>query len=276
MIKFFRKLRLDALSRKRFPKYLIYATGEIILVVIGILIALQINTWNENRKESIEEKAILESLYENLLLARQQSETLITEENELKKLLIQILEADSNNVDRDSLVITHSVFKAAVWDLQSNQPTFNIYINLKNTNKLSLIKNKDINQKFTDLEFQLNKLNDILSDRLSVHQIRIDDVLENDINFIPLVKANIPEINITNESQNNYAEVLKNQRIRNLLGMKLTLTQDVIDFRKNLDKEISVLIHLIDSEIDQEYTTKKKMIKLFHYQNRVEHLKKIW
>ena len=51
MIKFFRKLRLDALSRKRFPKYLIYATGEIILVVIGILIALQINNWNETRKE---------------------------------------------------------------------------------------------------------------------------------------------------------------------------------------------------------------------------------
>ncbi|PZX37137.1 hypothetical protein LX97_03159 [Nonlabens dokdonensis] len=50
MIKFFRKIRLDALSRKRIPKYLTYAIGEIILVVIGILIALQINNWNENKK----------------------------------------------------------------------------------------------------------------------------------------------------------------------------------------------------------------------------------
>ncbi len=54
MIKFFRKIRQKLLSENRFNKYLIYAFGEIILVVIGILIALQINNWNEsnqNRKK---------------------------------------------------------------------------------------------------------------------------------------------------------------------------------------------------------------------------------
>src|SRR6056297_2485873 len=49
MIKFFRKIRQKMLSENKFSKYLIYAIGEIILVVIGILIALQINNWNENR-----------------------------------------------------------------------------------------------------------------------------------------------------------------------------------------------------------------------------------
>ena len=53
MIKFFRKIRQRMLSENRFTKYLIYAVGEIILVVIGILIALQINNRNEakNNKE---------------------------------------------------------------------------------------------------------------------------------------------------------------------------------------------------------------------------------
>lgn len=50
MIKFFRKNRQDLLSENKFGKYLTYATGEIILVVIGILIALQINNWNETKK----------------------------------------------------------------------------------------------------------------------------------------------------------------------------------------------------------------------------------
>ena len=50
MIKFFRKIRQNLLSENKFSKYLIYAIGEIILVVIGILIALQINNWNENKK----------------------------------------------------------------------------------------------------------------------------------------------------------------------------------------------------------------------------------
>ena len=50
MIKFFRQLRYGLLTNNNTKKYLKYALGEIILVVIGILIALQINNWNENRK----------------------------------------------------------------------------------------------------------------------------------------------------------------------------------------------------------------------------------
>jgi hypothetical protein len=50
MISLFRKIRQKLLSQNRFTRYLAYAIGEIFLVVIGILIALQINTWNENRK----------------------------------------------------------------------------------------------------------------------------------------------------------------------------------------------------------------------------------
>jgi hypothetical protein len=50
MIKFFRKIRQRLLSDGKFSKYLLYAIGEIVLVVIGILIALQINNWNEARK----------------------------------------------------------------------------------------------------------------------------------------------------------------------------------------------------------------------------------
>ncbi|PWK16927.1 DUF6090 family protein [Xanthomarina spongicola] len=252
MIKFFRKIRQDLLAEGKTGKYLKYAVGEIVLVVIGILIALQINNWNENRKNSIEERATLENLLENLNLSKIQSEQLISEENQLKQNLIQILGVNSNNTKVNTEIISDSIFKNAVWDLQSDMPTFNSYNNLKSTNKLSLIKNKNINEKFTELEFRQNKLNDILEDRLSVHQIRIDDILENDINFIPLVKSNIPTINIENESKNNYLQVLEIKRIRNLLGMKLSFTQDVIDFRKNLDTEIKGLIILIEKELNEK------------------------
>ena len=51
MIKFFRKIRQNLLMENKTGKYFKYAIGEIVLVVIGILIALQINNWNENRKD---------------------------------------------------------------------------------------------------------------------------------------------------------------------------------------------------------------------------------
>lgn len=74
MIKFFRLIRHQLLTGNtpplaagRFSKYLIYAIGEIILVVIGILIALSINNWNENRKLDIEVIKSLKEIKRNLI-----------------------------------------------------------------------------------------------------------------------------------------------------------------------------------------------------------------
>lgn len=49
MFKFFGRIRRDLIARNRLGKYLAYAFGEVILVVIGILIALQLNNWNQER-----------------------------------------------------------------------------------------------------------------------------------------------------------------------------------------------------------------------------------
>ncbi|MFC7357688.1 DUF6090 family protein [Jejudonia soesokkakensis] len=70
MIKFFRHIRQRLLIENRFSKYSLYAIGEIILVVIGILIALQINNWNEERKNNAFEKEILSQIQENLIQDR--------------------------------------------------------------------------------------------------------------------------------------------------------------------------------------------------------------
>lgn len=62
MIKFFRKIRERLLTENKFRKYVAYAIGEIILVVIGILIALQINNWNEERLALNQEKVVIQNL----------------------------------------------------------------------------------------------------------------------------------------------------------------------------------------------------------------------
>ncbi len=66
MIKFFRKIRQNLLMENKTSKYFKYAIGEIILVVIGILIALQINNWNENRIKTDEIESLMQ-VFENEL-----------------------------------------------------------------------------------------------------------------------------------------------------------------------------------------------------------------
>ncbi len=59
MLKFFRKIRQNLLTENRLKKYILYAIGEILLVMIGILLALQVNNWNEERKLRAEEIKLL-------------------------------------------------------------------------------------------------------------------------------------------------------------------------------------------------------------------------
>ena len=59
MIKFFHDIRYNLMEKNKTGKYLKYAVGEIILVMIGILLALQVNNWNEGRKDNLREHAIL-------------------------------------------------------------------------------------------------------------------------------------------------------------------------------------------------------------------------
>jgi hypothetical protein len=94
MIKFFRKIRYELMTNNKTAKYLTYAIGEIILVVIGILIALQINNWNEDRKNSIKEKQFLTSFKNDLL----------TNINELERV---IEKSEFTSMNADTVLMIH-------------------------------------------------------------------------------------------------------------------------------------------------------------------------
>ena len=66
MLRFFRRLRQNFLVENKTTKYLLYALGEIILIVIGILVALQINNWNEANKERRLEAQLIHLLISDL------------------------------------------------------------------------------------------------------------------------------------------------------------------------------------------------------------------
>lgn len=102
MIKFFRRIRQQLLVEGKFSKYLLYAFGEIILVVLGILIALQVNNWNENRKGLHKRNAYTKSLLKELKQDTtnfKENTKFIQNEMEVLKGFHERLESESATID---------------------------------------------------------------------------------------------------------------------------------------------------------------------------------
>jgi len=111
MLRFFRTLRQRLLAENRTSRYLLYAIGEIVLVVIGILIALQINNWNELRLKRQDEYVLLEELYATLIgdLDHQQFEISVnTSSREAIALLLGTMERNEPFTDSLPLVFSRA------------------------------------------------------------------------------------------------------------------------------------------------------------------------
>jgi hypothetical protein len=67
MIEIFRRIRQNLLFENKTGKYLKYAIGEIVLVMVGILLALQVSNWNQDRKDRISERKILDNIHRDFL-----------------------------------------------------------------------------------------------------------------------------------------------------------------------------------------------------------------
>ena len=100
MLRFFRQLRQKQISGKQFRRYFLYALGEVLLVVIGILLALQIDGWNNNRiqkkKELLYLKEIQLSLQDDLELIGNSIAFNQKKDSAINRCLSKMLEADSN------------------------------------------------------------------------------------------------------------------------------------------------------------------------------------
>ncbi|NND51857.1 MAG: hypothetical protein HKN54_05595 [Flavobacteriaceae bacterium] len=101
MIKFFRRIRRQLLSENKFSKYLFYAVGEIILVVIGILIALQINNWNESRKLDVVELALYTNLLGDIKISYRTNESIKFRMMSYQDVNYQIYNESKGNSDFD-------------------------------------------------------------------------------------------------------------------------------------------------------------------------------
>ncbi|MBS1680449.1 MAG: hypothetical protein JST48_01945 [Bacteroidetes bacterium] len=154
MIKVFHKLRTQLLADNKFSKYLLYAIGEIFLVVIGILIALQINTWNDQRNQRAKEVQYLKNIKKDLELNISHLDKFIHDRKskiESAKIVLEYFEGKP--LTNPELFFDNAV-NIYTWKLffQTN----NTFQELVNTGDLALIQNDSIKNALLDLETLYN------------------------------------------------------------------------------------------------------------------------
>lgn len=169
MIKFFRKIRQELLADQKFSKYLLYAIGEITLVVIGILIAVSINNWNESRKDVQREIKMLSDLQNDITYNISNINEGITKALDKGVLHSQnILTAFENKTKFDSAMIEDFYFYSYTWDPDFRYAAFE---NLKKEG-VNLISNTDLRNEIIELYeidmnildvSDLNRLNNFMS-----------------------------------------------------------------------------------------------------------------
>jgi hypothetical protein len=157
MLKFFRSIRQKLVLQENVKKYLLYAVGEILLVVVGILIALQINNWNAERKNLRESEQFISRLLDevNINLKHLDLEIAVEERQmSASKSILDLFNMDVKDVDPvafDSLIFI--VFSANT--LEFNQGTL---LEGQNTGKISLIPSDELRLALYNLPTHLEEV----------------------------------------------------------------------------------------------------------------------
>ncbi|KYG76468.1 DUF6090 family protein [Roseivirga echinicomitans] len=163
MINFFRKDRLQMLSKNKFSKYLLYAIGEIVLVVIGILIAIQINNW---KQLNVENK--LERKYLNNLITELKQDSIGLKNNYLKlerqaRTKSLFLDMVKGKIQTDSII---EYFEYQWQPIQPYVPIKSTYIEMSANSHLRIIRDDMIREriiKFYNSYEALEKEEDFLT-----------------------------------------------------------------------------------------------------------------
>lgn len=145
MIKLFRNIRQTLLNEDKTTKYFKYAIGEIVLVVIGILIALQVNNWNEERIAKKETKAYHERLKEDLRLEMAFLSDRVTYYSAVRdhgKNVVEALTTHPDSLGSDFLISTYQATQQ--WILREVRDT---YDELISTGNIKLIPNPKLRKR---------------------------------------------------------------------------------------------------------------------------------
>ncbi|QBA63963.1 DUF6090 family protein [Muriicola soli] len=243
MIKFFRKIRLNLVSEGKTGKYLKYAFGEILLVVIGILIALSINNWNENRKS----QKVANEIYLNLRNSLVQDSTEVQRiiKSQSKSLNVQkeliLKQASQESIEFEEINL-HQLIEDIQIGVFSFFPKTGIYNSIVSNNGMDLLKSTKIKASLINLyDYQYERYANMDATIENKYHSRLFPVIFKKIGYVGNVTENPDQLLF----KENYEELVS--ECRNVHGI-LTSNRDLLI---EISKEINELLQMIRDELDK-------------------------
>ena len=250
MLNFFRRIRQSLLGSGQTRKYILYAIGEIALVVIGILLALQINNWNEFRKERQVEQELLEGLRSEMTYNREHLDYIIRSHQRSLKGNLALMKlfgtAWTHYSDRHLDSIFVSMMQGSTYD-----PYYGLLKSAISSGKINFIRNQHLVTLLSQFENQVEDTKEEVS--------TCNDLVENQIR--PLIRRHIPlNSKLTIEKnpawgimpvspfQPNYEAFYNDQELESAIATYVAWLHLAINEEEELISSIDEMIVLIDEE----------------------------
>jgi hypothetical protein len=253
MVKFFRRFRQQLLTENKFSKYLLYAIGEIVLVVIGILIALGVNNWNQENKEKKIGDDLLVRIHRDLVQDTIDFRGVIIRNNTLREDLKELLVVLYDGVDTMEEVRNMS----NTWDQMLDQafsPNDNTYRSMLSSGTLGLIRNAELKEEIVDLYSDYDQSKALL---LSIGEwmIGIASTMDSETDFIKF-GSEVSDIFTTQEMFNETDYAFLNEKDNPEFKLFVRAMSSVAfyqkvnnSYRAELIKKCDTVLKFIDQEL---------------------------
>ena len=247
MIKLLRKVRKKLLTNNKVGSYLLYAIGEIALVMIGILLAIQVNNWNENRKVKQQEQTILQSLSTEFETNKQALQSAIDRANTRKGNLKEAFNytgRDVTNLSKaksDTIIVWFASYISA--EIQNG-----ILNDLLSTGNIHILQNRELKE-------LLNGWQVAYADEVGEVERRMFD--ETDRTYNPFLVKHYKAIyervkerhGISSGFEEDYKTIYSLQKFEILCAQKMNFYAGAIRGYEDMIEYCDRILNIIDKEL---------------------------
>jgi hypothetical protein len=248
-MKVFRKLRRNLIALGKVKSYLVYALGEIVLIVFGILIAWKIGDLNDIRKNNIVEQKVYVSLHEELNTNLHMLNSLIDQYPQA----MERLEKTLDYVWRDSDQLTEGAKDTIIDVFDREVSLLDGAINsIINTTKFEFIESTDLKDLIITYPNKIESFNDRDDKIKKIIANRLKPVLEKYISLVDMLPKENPKFDSIKKygAKSDYIGLLQDKEYQNSIIDRLMQTEIQYNNAKSLRSKTKILINTLDEELD--------------------------